>query len=346
MSDWAGIGWGDRWRGLHPGWQTGAVFAVVAALTLIVPNSLVERVVVALDLPPPAAPPIGLFGRLAFALAAGWLAAMAYALGQWVSARRPSSASNRATAGPLTVEPLAAERELGARFDDSPYLAPSPPSPPTPDARLDPDSTLADPRWQAGEDKGLGDWEDEWDRKLAEAPDLPQDDGQHDLDDHPFPFKGEASAIDREEDWDREVPDRADSDGRVFADHPTDPSDPAAQPGNGAEQWDGPAEPVGLPSEDAVPEDRWTVAPADELDARDRALEERREAAAEPEPEPIVAALPDRDLDNGGPSVAELIERLNALAAGGARLPARARTGGNEAAERLAEALRALRAPA
>lgn len=245
MSDWTTTDGGalSGWHRAPPGARTMIVFAGVAFVSLLIPNPVVEGVLSALGVPSlvsAAAPPIGLGGRVALALVAGWLAAFGYALSKWSATDRAPAERERDDS--LRVEPLAAGRELGVRFDDSPYLAPPPP---TPDARLDPDSTLGEPRWQAG------------------------------------------MAVEREDEWDRTVQERVrgheDGDS-VFAEHPVDLDAATAQPGNGAEQWDGPAEPV--------------VAD-DEQDEFDRRLAELGLArAAEParftppaEPAPLVAKV-------------------------------------------------------
>lgn len=369
MSDWAGLGqqdkWGlqDRWATLHPGWRTAAVFAVATLISLMIPNSLVEGLVGALGLPPPATPPVGFFGRVALALGTGWFAATLFATANLVRAGQPVAAVGRPDQ--LKVEPLAAERELGARFDDSPYLAPPPP---TSDARLDPDSTLADPRWEEGRTP-IADWDDEWDRQPAEfasGEDRPTaDEAGDELTKATFEWEGN---------WDRAVPDRQAPDAvpdqheadTVFAEHPTDPADPAAQPGKAAEQWDGPADeiapveqavaaevdPVDPPVETApdwtirAPDEQAVDEPVDELPAGE--LVGQEQVAAEPvvatagQPFPATEAFD--ATDNVGSSTAELIDRVNALAARGARLPARARATDGDAAERIADALKALRA--
>lgn len=318
MSELAETNMRERWERSHPGVQTGAVFALVAALTLLAPGGLMDRVLDATGLSallPPLAPPLGLNGRLAIAVAAGLVVALAYALWQWALERRRFARGTVLaieTDDPLTVRPLAASRELGARFDESPYLDPAPAAPPpTPDARLDPDSTLADPRWQVRQHDGL------MDQPVAADP----------LGEDPL-TTDEVPLIDRGEGWDREAPEPEDEWVPVVA-H----DDPVPQPGNAAAQWDGEPE-----------EDELSVAPA--------ALQEEPVALPEPEAEsPLseeaLAATIDSSEDRELPSTEELLDRLSRAAvargpgAGTARRAPDPLTG--NAAVDLANALAALR---
>ena len=333
MSDWTTTGGGvlRPWHRAPPGWRTAIVFAGVTFVSLLIPNPVVEGVLSGLGVSSvvtAAAPPIGLAGRVALALLAGWLAAFGYALFEWVAAGRAPVERDDA----LRVEPLVAGRELGVRFDESPYLAPPPP--PTPDARLDPDSTLGEPRWQAG------------------------------------------VRVEREDDWDRTVQERVrgheDADS-AFAEHPVDLDSPTAQPGNGAEQWDGLAEPVladdgqdefdrrlaeldltlaaefapvAPPVEEAAvaPVVEEPVAVSPDLPSGDRLtptvtfaddvrpVTRSPEPRAQAEPEAVHAVEPSTD---------DLLVRLTTLTAE-RRAPTRALE--PDAADRLADALRALRA--
>ena len=255
MNDWSTSG-GTAWTAWHrapPGARTAVVFVSVfvgvALVTLLTPSAPVVRVAVA--------------------LVAGWLAAFAFALFGWARAGR----AQRGHDDPLRVEPLVAGRELGVRFDESPYLAPPPP---TPDARLDPDSTLGEPRWQP------------------------------------------AATVQRTDDWDRTVQDRGHGDvDDVFAQHPVDLDAVTARPGNAAEQWDGVAEAPAPPVVD------------DEQDEFERRVAEFGGVRT---PEPATAAEASTD---------QLLGKLMSLTAE-RRAPTRSLE--SDAADRLAEALRALRA--
>ena len=341
MTDWAETGLGERWRRLHPGWRTAAVFAIAALLTLALPNPLVEgmsRGTGLARLAPPVEPPIGLVGRLLLALVVGWAAAVGYALWGWSRARPPAGPVEVRVDGalvaddPLRVEALAADRDLGARFDESPYLAPPPP---TPDARLDPDSTLADPRWQSGTAETI-EQTDDWDRSVQAH------------------WEAQADAVAAEQDG---LPE------------PVEP----LEPGNGAEQWDGPAEiadreaEVGPPD---APEEVETQAlsgdevaafdphPADPVmepaAARDvPAIDPPKVAAAslaateQPDDWTALARrlLPPREPSGEPlPTTAELLDRLTRAAVRRAPRPSPPRAGGaDDPAAQIAEALQILR---
>lgn len=290
MSDWSTTGGGlvRSWHATPPAARTAIVFTAVTALALIIPNAPAQRVAVA--------------------LAAGWLVAFGYAWSGWWRAGRTSGSGDDA----LRVEPLAAGRELGVRFDESPYLAPPAPNPPpTPDARLDPDSTLAEPRWQAG---ATVERVDVWDRAAPEP-------------------VGEDAA-------------------RLFADQPVDPAAPEAQPGNAAEQWDGTAEPVEehaleveqpqaarLPSFDGEPAMADRPTKGDRLTPKVVFGDDVQTPVEAPSAE---AAVVERSVVEAAvePSTDELLGKLMAMAAD-RRAPTRALH--PAAADKLAGALRALR---
>ncbi len=327
MSEWAETGLGERWRRLHPGWRTAAVFAGVAVLSLAVPNTLVEGLSRAFGLPRVSAllqPPIGYAGRAALALLVGWLAAVGFAVHGWSRERAPGGPLGVWVDGeavgddPLRVEPLAAARDLGARFDESPYLAPPPP---TPDARLDPDSTLAEPKWRAGA----------------------------------------AEAIVRTDDWDREVQAHWEAQAAAVTVEEHEPSVAAdsVQPGNAAEQWDGPAEveaeaPLAREVCASLEDGEEPVAgPVEEVAVPVPVLS-RNAGAEENEDEidderswadlarrlPVRPDAPDEPL----PTTAELLDRLTRAAVRRAPRPAPPRTvGAADPAAQIAEALGILR---
>lgn len=342
MSDWTTTD-GRALSGWHrapPGARTAIVFVGVTFVSLLIPNAVVEGVLSGLGVPsllPATAPPVGVAGRLALAVAAGWLVAFGYALFEWSAAGRAPVERDRDDS--LRVEPLVAGRELGVRFDESPYLAPPPP---TPDARLDPGSTLGEPRWQTG------------------------------------------AAVEREDDWDRTVQERhragegeSEGEGEVFAEHPVDLDAATAEPGNAAEQWDGPADeasgpvapaaaddeqdefdrrlvelslaraadpvPAALPVEEAVE----AVAAPDRPTGDDRLTptvifaDGVRPVTRSPAPPPLVEPIEPTDITSADePSTDDLLEKLMTLTAE-RRAPTRSLE--PDAADRLADALRTLR---
>lgn len=311
MTGWVETNWRDRATALHPGVQTAAVFAAAALLTVPIPNGVVEAAVTAVGLPallPPTEPPIGYAGRAVLSVAAGLLAALLFATIQWLRERRANAEPAQSAAhdddDPLAVRPLAATLELGARFDDSPYLAPPPP---TPDARLDPDSTMGDPRWQVpGEDGG----------EEEDAPVL----------------------IERGTAWDREAPEPEEE---WNAEPPT--VDDRPQPGNAAEQWDGEERRLGDAADRTEPERRLRAVEEDsEIEAP--ALTESPETdpqPAQPSP-PVMISVEDGAL----PSTDELLDRLTRAAErrpNPAEAPRSPTDGLGNAAAELAHALAALR---
>ena len=215
MTDWARTDWRTRADALPPPVQTAAVFAAVALLAALVPNGLVEGAVDAVHLPdllPLTAPPIGLPGRLGLSVGAGLAAALAFAVARWLLEGRAMAAAAGPALGddPLAVRPLAAVRDLGPRFDEMPYLRADDmgaPAPPTPDARIDPGSTMGDPRWTVP-GSSIG----------------------------PAPGPSSTPLIEQDDDWDRDAP----QPGSAWEGPPPALPD-APGPGNAAKQWDGPA---------------------------------------------------------------------------------------------------------
>ena len=148
MTGWAETSWSERADRSPPAAQAALLTLLGAAVAAVLPNGWVEAL--AGEAGGVRLVPVDLWDRVFLSVLAGLTVAAVYALVRWLGERRPARPAEDAAADhPLRVEPLAATRDLGPRFDDSPYLAPPPPTPPpTPDARLDPDSTLADPRWR------------------------------------------------------------------------------------------------------------------------------------------------------------------------------------------------------
>lgn len=198
--------------------KAGAITLAAGLLSLTVPNFLFERLSVALGIAgivPAAAPPIGYTGRAAIALATALIAGIfAYIYftrsrsqkqrSRFVPEANPSAEAKTGkslaerlrrgigdTLAPKATEwdakpaaadfrPLSPDRDLGPRFDDSPYLQdsslaygeakpaadgnledglvgggfvpmtpiPAPPHAEYPELELDPASTLSDPQWR------------------------------------------------------------------------------------------------------------------------------------------------------------------------------------------------------
>ena len=318
MTGWAETDWRARAAALPPGAQAALVLALGALTLAVVPGVFVDSMVNASGLPArlsTAPQQIGLPGRVLLCLAGGLVAALLFALLRWKEelrrSRRPGRIRVAICDNPLAVEPLAAARDLGPRFDDSPYLvsvAPNPPAPPTPDARIDPDSTMGDPRWQVpGEDAG------------AAVP-----------------------LIDRGAAWDRDAPKPAE---KWQAKPPTERQ---PQPGTAAEQWDGVERRRSVRAERTEPEAASVGDADDEPETRMaellRLLADARPIGPPAGPRAVAQDTPkDQPPSDELPSTDELLARLIRASVRRAEVPAPPSPARGGAAAELAHAMAVLR---